>query len=284
MNDEQRLHVNELVAPTSGEISKSPGGEVAIQVEDEGVLIHGDAAAVEKYLGELIDLAKGAVAVAGVQQKNLANIAAAGLGAAIVAMQKGYFVRLSKDSVKLLQTKQIVPGTGGYNRMFVKGGAGKIAGQLQWKKVPIGPSQAMAVQMFAVQMALKTAIANVEEAVERVEGKVQELLNLAHAERLGDIVGQRRSLKRAFQYMDDYGALPSADWEALAPLGPELEQAIEKLHEHARRTLRDFDDAKPIQDRAKYLTSAIENNSFGETLRLLVVAQDSMYLWQSIEN
>lgn len=43
---------------------------------------------------------------------------------------------------------------------------GRIGGQLPWKRIPVGPSQAMAIQMFAVHMAMKTAIASVEDAVE----------------------------------------------------------------------------------------------------------------------
>lgn len=269
----------EVVASPSREVATTVSGELAVSVEEEGLLVHGDAGVVEQYLAELTSLATDAVDVAGIDRKDLAAVAAGGAGAMNAAMQKGYFVRLSQDSVKLLQTKKIVPGTGGYNRMFVHDGGGRIAGQLQWKRVPVGPSQAMAIQMFAVQMALKTAIASVEDAVERVEGKVNQVLALVHADVVGDVVGQHRTLKQAVEHFEDYGTLLSADWDAIAPLGPALEQVIAKLHEHVRKTLQEFDSTQPIQTRAKSLENA---SGLDDTLRLLVIAQDSMYLWQML--
>ncbi len=198
--------------------------EIAVRVEGEGLLVHGDSGVVERYLAELTSLAADAVDVAGIDGKDPAAVAAGGAARAVnVAMQNGYFVRLSPASVNLLQTKKVVPGTGAYNRMFVHDGVGRIGGQLQWKRVPVGPSQAMAIQMFALQMALKTSIASVEDAVERVEGKVEQVLALVHADVVGDVVGQHRSLKQAVEHFEDYGTPLSADWDAIAPLGPALE-------------------------------------------------------------
>ncbi len=213
----------EVGASASGVVATTVSGEIAVSVEGGGLLVHGDSGVVERYLAELTSLAADAVDVAGIDGKDLAAVAAGGARAVNVAMQNGYFVRLSPESVKLLQTKKVVPGTGAYNRMFVHDGVGRIGGQLQWKRVPVGPSQAMAIQMFAVQMALKTAIASVEDAVERVEGKVEQVLALVHADVVGDVVGQHRSLKQAVEHFEDYGTPLSADWDAIAPLGPALE-------------------------------------------------------------
>jgi hypothetical protein len=56
--------------------------------------------------------------------------------------------------------------------MMTRGGDGLFLQQLQWAPAQIAPPQMLAVQLIATQLALKTAIADVEEAVRRVEGKV----------------------------------------------------------------------------------------------------------------
>jgi hypothetical protein len=184
--------------------------------------------------------------------------------------------------MKLLKAHKVIPGTDGFNRMMVVNSKGKFAGQLQWQRVPLGPSQAMALQMFAVQMALKSAIASVEDAVERVEGKVDEVLALAKADRSGDVVGQNAAVKRLADHLDRHGSLPAADWDAIAGLGPALEITIEKLRAHVKDALVGFDPGQPIQERAKYLDKVVKSNRLGETLQLLVIAEDTLYQWQRL--
>lgn len=54
------------------------------------------------------------------------------------------------------------------------------------------------------------------------------------------------------------------------------------MREHAKRTVAGFDSLKPVQDRASYLKNALEDKRLGETLQLLVVAEQSLYLWQKM--
>ncbi len=140
----------------------------------------------------------------------------------------------------------------------------------------------MSLQMVAVQLALKTAVAEVEESVQRVEGKVEEVLRLAHANRSGDVLGDRVTIDRMATYLDRHGSFSDADWDSIASVGPALNRAVEQLRHHARRTLDSFDPTKPIQERASFIVNAVENNQLGETLNLLVVAQESLFKWQRL--
>ena len=74
--------------------------------------------------------------------------------------------------------------------------------------------------------------------------------------------------------------LPDADWDALASLGPALNVTVEQLRNHVNRILDSFDPDLPVQDRAAKLCAAVEEKQTGETLSLLVVAEDSLYRWQ----
>ncbi|MCH9733552.1 MAG: hypothetical protein K0U78_03210 [Actinomycetia bacterium] len=194
--------------------------------------------------------------------------------------ESGKFVQLHPDSVNALRVGKWIPGTDGYYRMMTRGTDGAFLQQLQWAPTQIAPPQMLAVQLIATQLALKAAITDVEEAVRRVEGKVDSLLNLAQASRAGDVLGNHLSIRRATDFLDRHGVLPDADWEALAGLGPALNVTVEQLRNHVMRVLDSFDSALPVQDRAAKLSAAVDEKQFGETLSLLVVAEDSLYRWQ----
>ncbi|MGG7100888.1 hypothetical protein [Rhodococcus sp. 24CO] len=262
--------------------SNSPGNELAVSVEPEGILVAGDPNVVAGYLARLTDLAGEALAVSGVSKTSMANVAAAAVGVKAIAAQAGQFVRLSPDSVQALKTYKVLPGDSGFFRMTVVDEVGKFRQQLQWQKVPLGPTQALSLQLLAVQVALEVAIASVNESIARVEGKVEQVLVLAQASRVGDVVGHFTTLDRLVTTLDEHGALPTADWESVAGLRPTLSVTIERLREHVKRTLTGFDATRPVQDRADYLRRAIEENRLGESLHLLVVSEQSLYLWQRL--
>lgn len=255
---------------------------IAVSVQPEGVLVAGDAAAVDGYLARIIDLAGDSVQVAGIDKTSLTSAAAVAGGVATNAMQHGQFVRLSPESLKMLQSYKVLPGVGGYNRMTVVDASNKFRGQMQWKSVSMAPTRALGLQLLAVQIALQTAVQSVADAVERVQGTVDKILVLAQASIVGDVVGNHAALSQIAKTHAETGALPTADWDSIASLGPALQVGIERLREHAKRTIAGFDTSKAVQDRARYLKNAVEDKRLGETLQLLVIAEQSLYLWQKM--
>ncbi|MBB5164133.1 hypothetical protein [Mycobacterium sp. AZCC_0083] len=223
-----------------------------------------------------------AIDVVGVDKAALGNATGLAAGAASFLGQTAKFVQLHPESVKAIQKGQLIPGTDGFFRMMTRGADKKFVSQLQWKNANLTPTRMMSLQMVAVQMALKSAIAEVEESVRRVEGKVEEVLRLAHANRSGDVLGDRVTIDRMVAYLDRHGSFSDADWDAIASIGPSLNRTVEQLRHHADRTLRSFDPTKPIQDRAEFIVNAVESNQLGETLSLLVVAQESLFKWQRL--
>lgn len=272
----------ELVIRDAAELIARPPGEVTLLVEDDGVLATGEAVDVQVWVDQLKTMVGEAAQASGITTTRAADLAAVGSAAAAFGTLSNDYVRLTPASLKLVSERGLVPGTDGAYRMFVKAQNGQIAGQMQFTKVVFGPALANAMQANAATAALRAAIATVEDAVERVEGKVEELLGLASAERTGDVMGHRQALAHVSALLDATGMLPTTDWDSVASLGPQLVAGTEKLRAHVAAMLAALDPAGSAQERADKLSKAVDGGRVGETLQLLLVAQDSLYLWQRL--
>ncbi|MDP7701395.1 hypothetical protein [Mycobacterium sp. TY815] len=258
-------------------------GELVIAVSEAGLLVDGDPGAVESFIDRIQSAAGHVVDTAGVTKGAVGNLAGGlAVGAASAFAQSGQFVQLSAKSMEAIRTGNLIPGDPGFFRMTTVGSGGQFLQQLQWRPVSLGPTQMMSVQMIAIQMALKMAIAEVNESIKRVEGKVESVLKLAEADRIGDVRGQYATVVRMTRNLDRTGVLPATDWQSVAALGPDLIIVVEKLRAHVERTLDDFDASKPVQERADVLKRAVEEKSIGETLNLLVLAEESLNNWQRL--
>jgi hypothetical protein len=256
--------------------------ELVIAVTAGGMLIDGDPKVVEGYLERIKAAAGQALDVAGITKGAVGTVAGLAVGAASAFAQNGQFVQLSARSMEAIRTGSLIPGDPGFFRMTTIGEGGKFLQQLQWRQVSLGPTQMMSIQMIAVQMALKMAIAEVNESIKRVEGKVESILKLAEADRVGDVRGHYAAVDRIVSNLDKTGVLTATDWDSIAPLRTDLEVVIERLRAHVAGTLESFDTSKPVQERAEVLKQAVETKSLGESLNLLVLAEESMNKWQRL--
>jgi len=257
-------------------------GELLVSITQEGLLVDGSPDVVEGYIDKIKATAGQLVDTAGLTKGAIGNIAGVAVGAASAFAQSGQFVQLSVKSMEAIRSGSLIPGDPGFFRMTTIGSGGQFLQQLQWRPVSLGPTQMLSVQMIAVQMALKMAIAEVNESIKRVEGKVESVLKLAEAERIGDVRGQYATVVRMTRNLDRTGVLPTTDWESVASLGPDLIVVVERLRSHIEATLDDFDASKPIQERAEILKRAVEQKSIGETLNLLILAEESLNNWQRL--
>lgn len=73
----------------------------------------------------------------------------------------------------------MISGTDGFYRMMIRGADSKFTEQLQWRPAMLDPQQLVSLQMIGVQVALKAAIADVSDSIQRVESKVGAVLHLA---------------------------------------------------------------------------------------------------------
>ncbi|MGV0836888.1 hypothetical protein [Mycolicibacterium thermoresistibile] len=260
----------------------SLSGDLVVAAQPEGLLIEGAPEDVDSYVARLRESAGHPLEEVRLDSARGGKAFGLGAGAVSSVRQSGTFVQLSPESMKALAAGRRIPGDNGFYRMMTRGPDGKFLKQLQWKSTSVSPQRLMGAQMIAVQIALTSAIAQVDESVQRVEGKVDAVLKLAEAQRAGDIIGHHQSVGRLVRYLETHGSLPDAMWESVAALGPNLEAAVEQLRNHVTRTLADLPQSGSVSERAKLLHRAVHENRLGETLNLLVVAEESLYKWQRL--
>ncbi|BBY17727.1 hypothetical protein [Mycolicibacterium litorale] len=143
--------------------SEPTPGEVVVSTQPEGLLVGGDPEAVEAYLQRLTENAGYAIQVVGLDKVSLGNATGLAASAASILGQSAKFVQLHPDSIKAVRKGQLIPGTDGFFRMTTRGADKKFVSQLQWKPTNVNPAKLMSAQMLAVQIALKTAISEVED-------------------------------------------------------------------------------------------------------------------------
>lgn len=255
---------------------------LVVSYHDEGLLVGGDPAAVESYLTQLRRVAGRGVRATGIDAATVTNATGLIAGVATAFGNATQYVQLHPESITALRSGNWIPGTDGFFRMTTRDPSGTFLAQLQWKPAHFNPTVMTSAQMVAVQVALVQAIAKVEEAVRRVEGKVESVLELAKAARAGDVLGNNLTITRMVDSLDRYDSLPDAYWDSIASLGPALVVTVEQLRNHVCRILNSLDRNLPVQQRAEKLRSAIEGELLGESLSLLVIAEESLYKWQRL--
>ena len=256
--------------------------EIVVSFQDETLLLGGDPAAVESYLARLRATAGHAMRVAGIDGGSLANAASRLAGLTSLLADSGKYVQLHRDSLNALKDGNLIPFSDGFFRMTTNADASELLAPLQWRPAGLGPEAIVSAQMIAVQMALTSAVAQVEDAVRRVEDKVESVLEVARAQRAGDVLGNSLTISRMVDSLEKYGSLPDAYWDSVAVLGPALNVTVEQLRNHVRRILASFDHTLAVQQRTEKLRNAINDNLLGDTLSLLVIAEGALHKWQRL--
>ena len=83
-------------------------------------------------------------------------------------------------------------------------------------------------------------------------------------------------------YLERHGRLTDADWNAVAGVGHAVARTVEQLRNHVTLTLKGFDPEADIHSRSHIVRLAVDEKLLGETLALLIVAEDLLYKWQRL--
>jgi hypothetical protein len=256
-----------------------PPGEVTLFLdEDDGLLVSGDLQAVDAVLAEL--LAPGEVEAHRRATSRVANVAAVGASAAAVATTAQEYLRLTADSLEKVRRLGAQTDGSGALRGYVRGEGGQIAGQLTFETVTFGAEQALAVQTAAVSLALRSAIADVQAAVERVEEKVSDIQRRIGAREIGDVVGIYRKLDRLVAATTARGHLLDADWDSIAGAGLDLERALEAMRVYVSDTVGDIEASASLPKRESAIKRLADPKRVAGTLRLILVAEQALHLWE----
>jgi len=146
-------------------------GLLTFNVGETGMLVTGEQGAVAAYTAQLRSEADRWGQP--VTMSEVSDVGAAATALASVAASAGSYVQLSQRSMKLLAEHKMIPGqTVDFFQGVVRGAHGRFAGALEFHPVRLAASQAAALQLAAATVALRVAVEDVQQAVARVEGKV----------------------------------------------------------------------------------------------------------------
>lgn len=251
--------------------------QVDVAVDEGGVLVAGTRENVDRVVAELSRVAGSAGRAASVTADG-AMLATTVYG--FVKTHAEYF-RFSDAARKQLERHGPIPTGGGFFRSFVRD-RGRFAGNLDWKPVDLSPEQALSMQTAAATLALRAAIKEVQEAVERVEDKLDNVAKLLRSDRLGDALGDRRTLTELMSGLRAEGSILAADWAAVATLGPQITRDIEGLRAHVRLLLQRESGGWTTRARADDVEDLLADSWLKETVALLVVCEDNLAMWHEL--
>ena len=243
-----------------------PPGDVLLWRDDDGLLLLG-AERDRKSLLASLGLTTSAAAVAG--------------SAAAVATSSGDYLQLTAESADKLAKlgKQVDENGSMYG--FVRSG-NRFAGNLRFDETTFAPEQALALQSAAVSLALRSAIADVQAAVERVEDKVEDVQRHLRAQLHGDVIGTLRHLERVATSTQQRGVLLEADWASAASIRADISRNLERLREFVARQAGDIDARTRLPAREAKLDDFLEPGGGRDQLNLILISQHSLHLWEML--
>jgi hypothetical protein len=247
--------------------------------EDGGLLVRGSSHAVDTVLAELLTPTEVEAHRRAVSR--IADVTASGASVAALAVEAQEYLRPTAASLEKLSRFGAQTDTSGALRGFVRDN-GRFAGNLSFETVSFGAEQALALQTAAVTMALRTAIANVEAAVERVEEKVSDLQRRIGAKEVGEVVGAYRRLDRVVSATASRGHLLDADWDAVAGAGMDLDRALESMRAYVMKTVNAIDPEAGLPTREAAVKGLSDVDGVAGTMKLILVAEQALHLWEYI--
>jgi hypothetical protein len=246
---------------------------------DDELVVLGDRSAVQTAVDSVLSQAKDVGARVSVQ--SLADVSAGVSSLAAIGATSGTVLRLTDESAALVKKYGSIKDQAGNFHTFVRE-HGKIAHQLRFTQSSLAPEQLLSLQAAAATLALRAAIKNVQEAVERVEGKVDDILRMARAERVGDVLGQRTTLLHVREQMDADG-MSEADWQSVAPMLASIQTTIETLRSFIASSIQDLPRDEGPGERRESLQRLLTKQLFAEALALLAIAEDNLTVWHELK-
>ncbi|MFD0449693.1 hypothetical protein ACFQZK_01330, partial [Rhodococcus aetherivorans] len=169
-----------------------------------------------------------------------------------------------------------------FHRMVREAGTGKILSHARIAPPGAAAGFGPAAALAGLKMAIAAQFDRIDEHLDRIEDSVDEILRLASAQRLGDVYGHHRLLTRRVHALTDGDALTATDWSSIRrargrPRGRRRTPAVPRPE-----TARHARGRRLPGARADQLADVLHKGRLLETLQLLIVAQQSLFLWQRL--
>lgn len=260
-----------------GDTHRDGDAELLVFADDFGVIVHGPRDVASTAIAQIL----GGIGVGADARQQLSPGDVAALGATGLALTttSGEYLRLTAESAA--KVKQFgEQRTNGELRGWVKEG-NKFAGQLTFQDVPLSAEQALALQTAAISLALRSAIADVQKAIEEVGEKVDDIRKHLNARLQGDVIGTYRHLREVVEQTNRRGCLLEADWDSIAGVRHQLHRDLDTLRAYVSSASSDvtLDLSVPARE-SRFRRFAHESGSVADMLRLILVTEQSLQLFE----
>lgn len=244
-----------------------PDGDVLLWKEENGLVLMGAEQDRRRFLSALGTPGTTAAGIAG--------------SAAAMASVGGDYYRLSAASAAKLAELGPRFDENGSMFGFVRSG-NRFAGNLRFDQVTFAPEQVLALQSAAISLALRSAIADVQAAVERVEDKIEDVQRHLRAQLNGDVIGTLRHLERVATATQQRGVLLEADWASVAGIRVDVSRNLERLRDYVARQTCDIDARTRLPKREAKLDDFLEPGGGRAQLNLILISEHSVHLWEML--
>ncbi|MDO8212143.1 hypothetical protein [Conexibacter sp. CPCC 206217] len=249
--------------------------EVTLFLDGDELYVTGEVGAVDLVLAELLGPDTSP------RRRSVTRIAEAGAVATSVAAARTLTEDLYRLTPESLAKLAEVGHEFGADKLL-KGNArhinSKFAGELSFQGVSMGAEQALAMQTAAVSLALRSAIADVQAAVEAVDQKVSDVQKRVRAREVGEVVGTYRYLQQVVDATQARGRLLEADWDQVAGARRDLEIALEALRAYVTDSINDIDSADSLPKREAAVDRIASPKGVAGSLRLILIAEQALHL------
>lgn len=226
--------------------AENASGEVTLFLDGGDLYVSGEAGVIDLVLSEVLGPGDSR------RRRSVTRLADVGAVGASVAGSRAAAEELLRPTAasleKLREFGAQFDGSGAL-RGFVRGGGGRLAGNLTFEAVSFSAEQALAMQTAAVSLALRSAIADVQAAVQAVDQKVSDIQKRVRAREVGEVVGTYRYLQQVVDSTRARGRLLEADWDQVAGTRRDLETALEALRAYVTASINDIDGDDPLPKR-----------------------------------
>lgn len=261
-------------------IDNDAASEVTLFLDGDGLYLRGNSGAIDAVVDQVLEHAP---SVGRRTRAKAADTLAVATTASVLGMTSAEeFLRLTPESLARVQQLGGQMDATGALRGFVRGEGGQIAGQLTFEKVSFNVEQAMALQTAAVALALRTAIADVEAAVEAVDKKVADVQRRLRSRNVGEVVGTYRHLRTIHERTLARGHLLEAHWDQVAYSGRDLTVALEELRDFVTSTINAVGMDQNLAVRKAAINALGDEYGVGASLRLILVAEQALHLQQAL--
>jgi hypothetical protein len=126
--------------------SDEVGAEVSLVVQDDGLLVAGESAAVDRYVAQLRQFGR-SLGNPELTAQNLTDVASAASALTALKATSGFYFSMSPESLKLYQSRKVMPGSRGYFRGVFTADGG-ITNLAQFRPVSLVAERALSIQMM----------------------------------------------------------------------------------------------------------------------------------------